>query len=104
MQDAGIIDDAVYFIEKLRGDVAKITFIKKSGELMYMKCTLDFNLIPKGDKPKSVNIQQILKLIRKNGIARVYDLEKKGWRSVPFNKTEYMELEKENKRYRIRAK
>ena len=103
MEDAGIIDNAMTFLEKLRSMPVRIKFTKKDGQERLMKCTLDFDMIPKGDKPKSVNIPRIMNLIRKNNIIHVYDLEKKGWRSVPFTKVEWLETN-DDKRYRMRIK
>jgi len=103
MEDAGIIDDAMKFLEKLRNMPVTIKFTKKDRSVRLMKCTLDFDLIPKGDKPKSVNIPKIMGLIRNSNIIHVYDLEKKGWRSVPFTKVEWLETN-DNKRYRMRIK
>ena len=56
-----------------------------------MKCTLNFNKIPDKDKPKDINLPKILNLLNKNKIIHVYDLEKKAWRSVPFEKTKWVE-------------
>ena len=56
-----------------------------------MRCTLDFAKIPEEDHPKSVNIEKILKLIQVNKIMHVYDLDKLAWRSVPFDRVDYLE-------------
>jgi len=104
MKDGGIIDNAISFLEKLRDPKTKfaiIKFIKKDGSIRLMKCTLDFDKIPKDHLPKNVNLPQILKLLQKNKIVRVYDLEKMGWRSVPFDKVEWIETN-DKVRYRIR--
>jgi len=57
-----------------------------------MKCTLNFELIPKDKQPKSVNIPKILKLMKESGLIHVFDLEKKAWRSVPFNKVDWLKV------------
>ena len=104
MKDGGVIDNAISFLEKLRDpktQFAVIKFIKKDGSVRLMKCTLDFERIPKDHAPKGVNLPQILKLLRVNKIIRVYDIEKMGWRSVPFKKVEWLETS-DNVRYRIR--
>ena len=103
MEDAGIIDDAMTFLEKLRGMIVQIKFIKKDKSVRIMKCTLDFTHIPKTHQPKSVNIPKIMKLIRTNNIIHVYDVEKRGWRSVPFTEVEWL-VTNDNKRYRMRIK
>jgi hypothetical protein len=97
--DSNIIVSALKFWQKIfeEKDVV-IKFIKKDGTERIMRVTLDFSKIPEKDKPKTVNIQQILKLIQKNKIMHVYDLEKKGWRSVPFETVQYMDT-KDKKRY-----
>ena len=93
--DSNVIVTALKFWQKIyeEKDVI-IKFEKKDGTERIMRATLDFKKIPERDKPKSVNIQQILKLIQQNKIMRVYDLDKKGWRSVPFEKVEYMDTKK----------
>lgn len=90
--DSDVIVSAVQFWKKVYEEKEVIIrFIKKDGSTRIMKCTLDFTKIPKKDRPKSVNIQQILKLIQTNKIMHVYDLNAKGWRSVPFDRVEWMD-------------
>jgi len=89
---ADFIRNAIQFWERLNMDKeATVKFVKKDGTIRIMKCTLDFKRIPKEDYPKNVNIHQILKLMKNSGIIHVYDLEKKGWRSVPFERVDWME-------------
>jgi len=102
MEDVGIITDAMTFLEKLRDSKSiQLKFTKKDGSERLMKCTLDFSQIPKSRQPKGIDLPKILKLLRDNGIIHVYDLEKMGWRSVPFLRVEWMTTH-DNKRYRIR--
>ena len=84
-------------------EILFLKFEKKSdGSTRIMKCTLDFALIPKKDYPdKNINIPKILRLMQRSKIIHVYDLEKKGWRSVPFDKVEY--LKTADKMYKIKA-
>ena len=90
--DTDIIVSAVQFWKKVYDEKQVIIrFIKKDGTTRIMNCTLDFTRIPKRDYPKSVNIENILKLIQKNKIMHVYDLNMKGWRSVPFDRVEWMD-------------
>lgn len=90
--DSNIIVSALKFWQKVYEEKeVTIKFKKKDGTERIMRATLDFTKIPEPDKPKSVNIQQILKLIQQNKIMHVYDLDKKGWRSVPFDRVEYMD-------------
>lgn len=98
-----VITSAVQFWKKVYDEKEVIIrFIKKDKSIRIMRCTLDFTKIPKYDKPKSVDIQRILKLIQKNKIMHVYDLDQKGWRSVPFDRVEWMDTR--NMRYVIRKK
>ncbi len=90
--DTDVIVSAVQFWKKVYDEKEVIIrFTKKDGSNRIMKCTLDFTKIPKRDYPKSVNIERILRLIQKNKIMHVYDLNKKGWRSVPFDRVEWMD-------------
>jgi len=101
---ANVIEKAVDFLDKVRSnDFVTIKFIKADGSERIMKCTLNFDKIPKNDYPKGVNVSNILKLINNNSVIRVYDLEKKGWRSVKFDRVEWLDDEK-NIRYSIRRK
>jgi hypothetical protein len=89
------IDNAVDFLTKIRDeDEVNIRFEKKDGTMRNMRCTLSFKKIPKSEQPKEFSLTKILKLLNKNKILHVYDLDKQGWRSVPFNKTEYVETPK----------
>jgi len=98
-----VINDAVQFWMKIYQEKEVIIrFIKKDGSVRIMRCTLDFTKIPEYDKPKKVDIDRILKLIRKNKIMHVFDLDQMGWRSVPFDRVEWMDTQ--NQRYVIRKK
>ena len=98
-----IIDSARDFLNILRSEKeVTVRFIKEDGTLRIMKCTLNFDEIPKKDHPKKIDLPQILKLIQKNQVVRVYDLVKRGWRSVPFNKVEW--LDTTTKRFKIKLK
>jgi len=91
--DKNIIDTAIGFWRKIReeGEVT-VKFEKQDGTTRIMKCTLDFSRIPKRDYPKtkSIDMAKILTLVQDKKIIRVYDIEKKAWRSVPINKVEYL--------------
>ncbi|OQB41560.1 MAG: hypothetical protein BWY04_00740 [candidate division CPR1 bacterium ADurb.Bin160] len=92
-----IINNAIDFIEKIKKEkIVTIKFIKKDGTTRIMICTLDFGIIPKRDHPKEVNLAKILKQMTANKIIHVYDIEKSGWRSIPYNNIDYLEtLKKE---------
>ena len=103
--DSDVIVNALDFWKKIyeEKDVT-IKFIKKDGSTRIMRCTLDFKKVPQKDRPQNVNIKQIIKLIQTNKIMHVYDLEKKGWRSVPFERVEYMDTNNNNVRYYVKPK
>lgn len=78
----------------------QIKFVKKNGEVRYMLATLDFNLIPSDRRPKKLDLVYILKMVREKGIIRVFDLEKKDWRSVPFLEAVWIKTSN-NKTFRV---
>lgn len=100
--DKDIISSAIEFWQTLYDSgQAKVKFVKKSdGTVRIMKCTLDFKLIPPDKHPKKVNMPKILSLLQKSGIIHVYDLEKKDWRSVPFQNVDWLEIG--TKRFKVR--
>jgi len=101
--DSDLIVSAVQFWQKVYTEkMVKIRFTKKDGSDRIMSATLDFTKIPKADHPKSVNVPRILELIQKNQIMHVYDVDVKGWRSVPFNRVEYLQT-LQGKRFYVRS-
>lgn len=89
--DPNVITSAIELWHKLNQEKEVIVkFTKKDGTIRVMRCTLDFTKVPKVDRPKTVDISKILNLLQKSGIMHVYDLDKKGWRSVPFQRVEYL--------------
>jgi hypothetical protein len=105
--EKNIITTAIDFLTKVREqDFVTIKFIKKDGTERTMKCTLNFKYVPVSKKPKDVNVAKVLQLLHKHGIIHVYDLIKKEWRSVPFEKVQWLETGEESqadrKTYRIR--
>jgi len=96
-----VIKTAVEFLERIKAeDEVTIKFRKKNNEERIMRCTLNFGKIPKEKHPKDVNLAKILKLIDQHKIIHVYDLDKNDWRSVPFDRTEW--LKTTDKQYTIR--
>ena len=86
------ISSAIDFLRRIRAeDFVTVKFTKQDGSIRIMKCTLNFDKIPQEHRPKKVDLGQILKLIDQNGILHVFDLEKISWRSVPFNKVEWLQ-------------
>jgi len=60
-----MIDDAIEFWEKIRSEEnVLIKFKKQDGTIRIMDCTLNFDKIPKKDKPKEVDVPKILKLVK----------------------------------------
>ena len=95
------ITSAIDFLQKISTeDVVFIKFTKKDGSDRIMRCTLNFARIPKEMRPKGVSLKDILTQIKKNKILRVFDIEKIGWRSVPFDRTSW--LKTDNKTYSIK--
>lgn len=87
-----IITSVLDFFQKISSEKeVTIKFQKKDGTIRIMKCTLDFEKIPNNKKPKNISMSKILSQIQKNHLVHVFDLEKQSWRSVPFNRVEWME-------------
>lgn len=98
------ISSAIEFLKRVRAeDFVTIKFIKQDGSERIMKCTLNFEKIPEDHRPKKVDLSQILKLIDKNGILHVFDIEKIAWRSVPFNRVQWLQTPS-NVRFTIKLK
>ena len=97
-----IITNVTDFLRLIHSeDEVIIKFKKQDKTTRIMRCTLNFDKIPKQDRPKEINLPKILELLNTKKMLHVYDLEKHGWRSVLFEKVEWIEtLSKE--RYRIR--
>jgi len=96
------IDNILDFLDKIKeeGEVT-LKFRKKDKSIRVMRCTLDLDKIPKKDQPSDINLSKIMRLVVQNKVIHVYDLDKKGWRSVPYDRTEWLET-KSNKRFSIK--
>lgn len=100
---AEILTSSLDFLRKIKDEEEVIVkFIKKDGLTRVMKCTLDFTKIPKEKKPKGVDLIKILSKIHKSKILSVFDLEKQDWRSVPFERLEYLETPSNKKVYMLK--
>jgi len=98
-----IIRTVTDFLDKIKiEDEVTIKFTKKDGTIRIMKCTLDFDKIPKRNHPKGVDLSRILKMMHQYGILHLYDLEKNDWRSVPFNEVEWLETPERRRFYRMK--
>jgi len=86
------ITSAIEFLTKIRNEEeVKIKFQKVDGSQRIMRCTLNFDKIPKKERPAKVDLPKILKLLTTNKILHVFDLDKNAWRSVPFTRSEWLE-------------
>ena len=104
-----LIRQAVDFLLKVRGeDEVWVRFQKKDGSMRDMHCTLNFDKIPEREKPKDVDLAKIISLIQKHKMMHAYDLEKRGWRTVPIDRVEYIETpipdSTERRRFNVRIK
>ena len=98
-----LIKTVLDFYMKVRSEnEVWIKFKKKDGTNRIMNCTLNFDKVPIDKRPKDVNLQKILDLIQKHKLLHVFDLEKNDWRSVPFEKVEYVEINSTSTQDRIR--
>ena len=103
MPEEDVITRAVDFLSKIsQEEEVNIKFTKRDGTTRLMRCTLKFDKIPKNKRPKNVQISKILKLIKDSMVVHVFDLEKHDWRSVPFNRVEW--LKTPTTIYKIKAK
>ena len=97
---------ALEFCQKIYDEKsATVKFVKKDGTIRIMNFTLDMAKIPKKDHPKKVDLVKILKQMNENGIIHVYDLDKMGWRSVPFERADWIEFKNDRtqpERFKVR--
>jgi len=102
MVDDNVLQNAIDFYQKIKGEEeVTVKFRKIGGAVRIMRCTLDFDKIPDGKKPKDVNMAKIFSLVQKHGMVHVYDLDKKDWRTVPFKTSEWLETS-DNTRFKIK--
>ena len=103
-----IITTAIAFLNKIKEEKdARIMFKKKDGSDRMMNCTLDFTRIPEHDRPKDVKLNNILSMLQKNKMLRVYDTDKNAWRTVTVNTVQWMEVDNKDPkivptRYQVR--
>ena len=92
------ITTALDFWQKIYDErEATVKFVKKDGTIRIMRFTLDFSKIPKDKHPKKVDLVQIMKTMNEKGIIHVFDLDKNGWRSIPFETVDWVEFSKDRK-------
>lgn len=74
--------DIKSFLRKLLiAGPAMVTFTKKDGTTREMLCTLKYDLIPEEQRPKTSDDEST----GERDYARVFDLERFGWRSVIYD-------------------
>jgi len=95
--DPDTMNKAMKMWQILSKEVLKIRFIKKDGSPRVMFCTLNFDKIPEEHRPKKVSVAGILKMMQRNKVIRVYDIENYGWRSISLNKINSVETVKKEK-------
>ena len=64
-------------------------FAKKNGADRLMRCTLDFKFIPEKFHPKGEIDPKAPEL---SNVINVFDLDIVGWRSISFNRAEWIQL------------
>jgi hypothetical protein len=93
--DSDILISSIEFWRKVfEADEVVIYFEKQDKTMRTMRCTLNFKKIPVKDQPKNVDINKIIKLIKKTKMFHVFDLDKKAWRTVPYEKVEWADIDK----------
>jgi len=65
-------------LQKLKLEVVEIEFTKKDNSNRKMKCTQNFDLIPKSAHPNGNRV------VKDKNIVCVYDVEVNGWRSFNY--------------------
>jgi hypothetical protein len=99
---AEVLETVIDFLKIIKGEKeVYVKFTKKDGTERVMRCTLDFNLIPKNQRPKGFDVVKFLSKIQKSKILSVYDLEKKEWRSVPFDRLVVLQTASNKKLYKL---
>jgi len=92
MSEDNILRNAIEFYQKIKAEEeVTVKFRKLDGTERIMKCTLDFSKIPEGKRPKDVNMAKIFALVYQHKMVHVFDLEKKDWRTIPFERSEWLE-------------
>ena len=83
--EEGIITNESSFRTAIEGaKKCTVKFIKANGSVRIMNFTLDFNSIPKQHHPKGKG--------KKGGAIAVFDIDKAGWRSVPYDRTQWVRV------------
>ena len=84
IQGQAITDEGVFRSLIQAADRATVKFIKKDGTVRIMNFTLNFGRIPKANHPKGTG--------KKSGGIAVYDIDKAGWRTIPFGSVQWLQI------------
>ena len=88
---ARIIGSASSLLKKIQGEEeVTIKFKKKDKSDRVMRCTLNFDKIPTSQIPKNLDMVKVTKLLNDHGIIHVFDLDLEEWRSIPYDRTEWV--------------
>ena len=96
----GKIENIIELYDHIQKGKVSIKFEKKDKTERVMNCTLNFDLIPESNQIKKVNMSNILRLIKNSKLIHVYDLDNGGWRSIPFERSEWL-ITSNNTKYDI---
>ncbi len=92
MADENVLRNAIEFYKKIKSEEeVTVKFRKIDGSERTMRCTLDFSRVPLAERPKDVDVGKIMSLVQDHGMVHVFDLDKQGWRTVPFDRSEWVE-------------
>lgn len=72
----------------------KVDFTKKNGDQRDMRCTLNFDLIPVEAHPAKIDLNLSEGVDRTIRAVRVFDLDKKEWRSFLMDSVRFFNGEK----------
>lgn len=80
--------------ELLRSEITTVTFTKSDGTLRNMKCTLNYAYIPEDKQPKkSLTNDNLAESAPQINTLRVFDLEKKEWRSFRYDRLKTIRID-----------
>lgn len=86
--EKGIITNSDAFRTHIQGvSKATVKFIKANGSVRIMNFTLNFDKIPPKFHPKGG--------IKRGDSIAVYDIDKAGWRSIPYDRVDWLKIHTE---------
>lgn len=75
----------------LVNDVVTVEFIKSTGELRKMKCTLKEGIVPPAEKSEVTQAKKVRKV--SEDVIPVWDTEKESWRSFRVDSVKFVAVE-----------